>query len=385
MCPNAGSFGAPPEPVRAVENRLRDSWYEYPDLWYFGGELHRQNEYARECVGKTLRVPSSEIAVLSNATDATLAVAQRWSNLLAKAPNSQEDVVMMLDLGYASNKLILDRTCARRGGARVEMAHVPFPIKDEAEVLDSFETALRKHRPRFVLLEHVLSQPAMLLPVNEMVAMCRSVGVEEVAVDAAHSFMLSDIDIHGMDCDWWWSNMHKWGFGSCTATPIWGRAELMETTEHPIISWHVGEGLPSESAFTGTRDYHGVLSTPAALSYRDQWRDEKGRNHADHCKEGLAEGCELLRSAWQTEPASPAHMMASMGMVQLPPALVINDVPGVPGKGVRHALRERFKIEAAVANFGAKGNFVRVSHALYTTMNDYQRLVDAVDTLISEQ
>ena len=40
-------------------------------------------------------------------------------------------------------------------------------------------------------------------------------------------------------------------------------------------------------------------------------------------------------------------------MVELPPALAITDTPGVPGAGVRQQLRERFKIEAAVANFGA--------------------------------
>ena len=42
-----------------------------------------------------------------------------------------------------------------------------------------------------------------------------------------------------------------------------------------------------------------------------------------------------------------------MCMVELPPSLAITDTPGVPGAGVRQQLRERFKIEAAVANFGA--------------------------------
>ena len=40
-------------------------------------------------------------------------------------------------------------------------------------------------------------------------------------------------------------------------------------------------------------------------------------------------------------------------MVELPPSLAVTDTPGVPGAGVRQQLRERFKIEAAVANFGA--------------------------------
>ena len=38
----------------------------------------------------------------------------------------------------------------------------------------------------------------------------RARGGAPVAVDAAHSFMLSDIDVASIGCDWWWSNIHKW-------------------------------------------------------------------------------------------------------------------------------------------------------------------------------
>eukprot|EP00937_MAST-01D_sp_MAST-1D-sp2_P000190 g190.t1 len=74
-------------------------------------------------------------------------------------------------------------------------------------------------------------------------------------------------------------------------------------------------------------------------------------------------------------------MAAATCMVELPPALRIDDTPGVPGGGVRAQLRAEFGVEAAVASFGDAGNFVRLSHALYNTPRDFERLRDAVAAL----
>jgi selenocysteine lyase/cysteine desulfurase len=44
----------------------------------------------------------------------------------------------------------------------------------------------------------------MVLPIVEMVALCRSKGVEEIAVDSAHGWMLEELDVPSLGCDWWW-------------------------------------------------------------------------------------------------------------------------------------------------------------------------------------
>ena len=62
----------------------------------------------------------------------------------------------------------------------------------------------------------------------------------------------------------------------------------------------------------------------------------------------------------------------------------MNDVPGMPSSGVRSALRDRYGIEAALGNFGDSGNFIRLSHAVYSTTADFERLRDAVLELTEE-
>jgi selenocysteine lyase/cysteine desulfurase len=70
---------------------------------------------------------------------------------------------------------------------------------------------------------------------------------------------------------------------------------------------------------------------------------------------------------------------------QLPPRLVVADVPGMPTAGVRSTLRDRFGVEAALGNFGERGNFIRLSHAVYNAPADFERLRDAVLELVEEQ
>ena len=144
--------------------------------------------HASDNVAAAIRAPREEVCLLGNATDACMAVALRWAKLLAaerRQKGADPGSVLLLDWTYASNKLIMQGTCGSgAASAQIVEAAVPFPLQSPAQILDSLQTALRQHRPRFALLEHVMSQPAMILPVAEMVALCRDAGVEEVAVDA---------------------------------------------------------------------------------------------------------------------------------------------------------------------------------------------------------
>ena len=90
----------------------------------------------------------------------------------------------------------------------------------------------------------------------------------------------------------------------------------------------------------------------------------------------------MLREAWGVAPATdePESLQcAGMGMVRLPPTLDLsNDLPGQPSAGVRARLRDEYGIEAAVGGFGEHGGMLRLSHAVYNTTDELERLRDAV-------
>ncbi|CAE8620478.1 unnamed protein product, partial [Polarella glacialis] len=110
---------------------------------------------------------------------------------------------------------------------------------------------------------------------------------------------------------------------------------------------------------------------------------------SQHCHRRVLEAGRELAVAWGTSDewlAVDEELVATQAMVRLPHSLKVQDVPGIPGAGVRSVLRSRFGVEAAIGNFGGSiGAYVRLSYAIYNTQDDIGRLRDAVLQLLKEQ
>jgi selenocysteine lyase/cysteine desulfurase len=68
--------------------------------------------------------------------------------------------------------------------------NVTFPLSGDESFLDPLHEALQQMgqgRVRLVVMSHVSSLPAVLLPVEKLVKLCRAYGVGEVLIDAAHA------------------------------------------------------------------------------------------------------------------------------------------------------------------------------------------------------
>ena len=162
----------------------------------------------------------------------------------------------------------------------------------------------------------------------------------------------------------------------------------MASTAHVIPSWQSGSGLRTESRWPGTRDFASFLAVPDALQYLTNWRSVDGLTAQQYNAQGFCAAVEMLQDAWDVPPAvADGHALqsASMGMVRLPKTLDLSaDRPGQPSAGVRARLRDDFGVEAAVGGFGAHGGFLRLSHAVYNTDEDFTRLRDAVSALAAQ-
>jgi selenocysteine lyase/cysteine desulfurase len=68
--------------------------------------------------------------------------------------------------------------------------NVTFPLSGDESFLEPLHEALQRMGQggvRLVVMSHVSSLPAVLLPVEKLVKLCRAYGVGEVLVDAAHA------------------------------------------------------------------------------------------------------------------------------------------------------------------------------------------------------
>ena len=217
-----------------------------------------------------------------------------------------------------------------RAGARLCEYKLPFPVTSNEHILSSFEAALQKEKAdhptttiRLAVLDHITSMPSIILPIQELVNLCRKYGVEQVFVDGAHAIGNTDIDVQDIDADYYVANVHKWLFAPPVVAFFHSKPHHLTRLHHPVVSHSYGTGLLNESYWVGTRDYSAFLAVPAAIKFvKDFFGDVNTYKKSNHDK--VVEMAEMLTAAWGTCLGAPPELFASMAMVGLPSKLNIH-------------------------------------------------------------
>ncbi|KAL2620663.1 hypothetical protein R1flu_000868 [Riccia fluitans] len=387
---NHGSFGTCPKSVLAVQAEWAQRWLKQPDAFYFNG-LEAGLLEARRAVSEHVNCPVEELVLVDNATVSASIVAMDVMWALAEGRYQKGDVILMLNFAY---KAVANAFQAYgvRAGAQPLVVEIPFPIRSPSEALAALEKVLQKSKSeekviRLAVLDHIVSMPSIILPVKKMVAMCRRYGVEQVFVDGAQSIGQVDINVQDIDADYYTSNLNKWLFAPTTASLFHCKAKHIPRLHHPITSHNYGKGLVEECNWVGTRDYSSLLAVPACFQFVDRVPGGLKAINAYNHDRIMAVG-QMLAEAWGTHCGVASEMVGSMVMVGLPPALQISSSQEL------HSLRTRLRQEFSVEVYGfvpkrsqdheGFSAYLRVSHQLYNTWDEYLRLRDAVNLLVAE-
>ncbi|KAE8799916.1 putative L-cysteine desulfhydrase 1 [Hordeum vulgare] len=158
----------------------------------------------------------SEISLVDNATTAAAIVLQHAAWSFAEGHFARGDAVLMLHYAYGAVKKSIQAYVARAGATVVEVP-LPFPVTSPHAIIAEFHAALAVakaggRKVRLAVIDHITSMPSVLIPVKELVAICRQEGVDKVFVDAAHSVGQVPVDVRDIGADFYTSNLHKWFF-----------------------------------------------------------------------------------------------------------------------------------------------------------------------------
>lgn len=367
---NHGTVGAPPLRVLAEQQRIRDAIERQPALYLLRdlaavssgrGTVDRPRlRTAAEAVARRLGARGEDLVFVGNATEGCNAVFRS----LRFAPG---DEIVVTDHAYGAVATAA-RYAAGRAGATVRAVALPVVVRDPAAVTAAVAAALGP-RTRLLVVDHVTSDSALILPVAAITALAREAGVP-VLVDGAHAPGAIPLDIPALGADWYAANLHKWAWSPRSAGILWAAPARQEGLHPPVISWGHGDGFTAEFDWTGTRDPSPWLAAPAGFALMEEWGVEAIRdwNHR------LAwEGARRLAARWGVEFATPESMIGVMASVPLPGA------GGTPedAKRLRDALLFDERIEIPV--HAAHGRLsMRVSAQVYVEPADLDRLAAAV-------
>jgi cysteine desulfurase family protein (TIGR01976 family) len=193
-------------------------------------------------------------------------------------------------------------------------------------------------------------------------------------VDAVHLAPHGRIDVRALDCDFLACSSYK--FYGPHAGILYARRALLESLPFPRLDPAPSEG--PERAETGTQNQEGIAGIAATIAFLESldWKalHDEGQRFAARLWNGLSSirGVRL----YGPPPSHPRTPTVSF------------TVDGMTGEEVSRALAERalfashgdFYAQTVVERLGVEA-LVRVGCACYTTEEEVERLLDALDGL----
>ncbi|KAK4282620.1 hypothetical protein QN277_013976 [Acacia crassicarpa] len=396
---NNGSFGSCPRSVLDAQNKWLHRFLQQPDD-FFVNTLQKAILESRTLIKDLIHADDvNDVSLVDNATTAAAIVLQQVGRRFVQGKFQKNDTVIMFDCAFQAVKKSIQAYVIPAGGSLVEV-QLPFPVHSNEEIITEFKKGLERGksnggRVRLAILDHITSMPSIILPVRELIKICREQGVDQVFVDGAHAIGSLHINIKEIGADFYVSNLYKWFFSPPSVAFLHCKnSSGIFDLHHPVVSHQYGNGLPIESAWVGARDYSPQLVVPSILNFVNRF--EGGiegimkRNHEEVIKMGT-----MLAESWGTNLGSPPEMCASMIMVGLPSRLrVTSDEDALR---LRSYLRAYHGIEVpiyyqALRNGESKPRdkdgyitgYVRISHQVYNSAEDYHRLKSAINQLLED-
>ena len=379
---NHGSFGPPPAAVRSARRKWLEALDSQP-MDFFVRQLEPAWLTARDKVAAFVGASPGDLIFVENATVGMNIVADSF-------PLAAGDEVILTDHEYGAVQRIWQRACSKAGAA-AKTAELPLPFRTAGETCDAIFAAVTE-RAKLLVVSHITSPTAVILPVAEICRRARERGIA-VCIDGPHAVAQVPLAIDQLGCDFYTASCHKWlsapfGSGFLRVAPRW-----QSHVRPPVLSW--GRIPPikinawsDEFVWSGTRDPSPYLSIPAAIEFLENVGLDafRGRTHwlAQYARRILVE----LTGPEPIVPDDPAWY-GSMAHVPLPPrrdatkSAEQHDESCPVSNPLQHTIWRQLGIEVPIIDFRGQ-RYIRVSCHLYNDTEQIDRLVSGLADLLRQ-
>ncbi len=351
---NHGSFGAVPVAVREEQARLRAELDENP-MRFLRRVLPARLAEARAVAAGFCGADPDGFAFVPN-------IMTGVNTVLAAVPLGPRDEVLVTEHAYGAVVLAAERACARAGATlRVVRFGLDEGDADRAEAVRAAVTG----RTRLAIVEHVASGTAVVLPVAEIVARLRDLGVT-VLVDGAHAPGMIPGAVDRLGADYWVGAFHKWVCAPHGAAGLVASPARRKRLEPLVATWELAAGYPGSFGTQGTADPTPYLTVPAAIGFLSALGEDRLRRN-----DRLADdGSRVVADAFGTSADLPRGPFRWMRLVPLPARPPLDNAAA---KALQDRIAEELAVETSVVSWRGRG-WIRVCAHAYNTPADFERL-----------
>jgi selenocysteine lyase/cysteine desulfurase len=242
---------------------------------------------------------------------------------------------------------------------------------DATAIVGAFRSALQRNT-RVLSITDVSSSTGVRMPSAELCALARGRGIW-AHVDGAQTLGALKRDMRAMGCDSYAASAHKWFMGPKEAGVLFVRKERCAELWPGVVGVGWGNApatqLPGARKFEtlGQRNDATVAGLAAALDFHEKVGSERIETRVLELATALHEGLRGIRGAQMVTPARP-EMRAGVCIVRF------------EGREARPSHEALYK-DHHIATAPTGG--LRFSPHIYNTMQDIERAVAAVQTIIA--
>ena len=334
-------------------------------------------EPSRAELAKFIGARPRDVVFVTNATTGV-------NSVLRSLKLKRGDELLTTNLDYnACHNAILE--VARRNDVKLVTARVPFPLRDDNEIIAAVLDALTP-RTRLAMIDHVTSDTALVFPIARLVRELKARGVDTL-VDGAHAPGSVPLNLKKLGAAFYTGNLHKWVCAPKGAAFLWAREDKQNDLQPAVISHGNNRPRSGYSAFQDRFDWCGTFDPSPwfcvgeAIRWMGKllpggWRELRRRN-----RELAVNARRLLCKRLGVEAPCPESMLGFMAAIPLPEKF--QDAPR-GGKIDAEQLRlyDRFGIEVPFNRAGSpEKRYVRISAQIYNSMEEYAYLAEALQLL----
>eukprot|EP00794_Sanderia_malayensis_P006329 gene6329-7055_t len=344
-----------------------------PDVWFL---LKLRDKWYKSCdvVAKAFGANPDNLVFVHNVTEAI--------NCVVKSLNlTANDAVLITNHTYGAVRNIVDYY-TKKAGAEMVCCDIPFPINSEDDVCNIYkETLVKNPNIKLVIIDHITSGSALLMPVEKLVNICKEHG-KLTLIDGAHAPGQLPLEIENIGADFYAGNLHKWHFAPRGCAFLWVQSAHQLQMDPSLVSHYYMMGYKDKFFRQGTDDLTNYLAGGYAVS--EYLPSIGGMEHIYQTNIPMRQwASELFRQTWKTEsPKIPCTMQAPfMAVVKMPDAIMNHFGRTQNGANkCKQYLMEKYKAVMMISGLNG-ALYARVSAQICSTKAEYYRVAKAVKDL----
>jgi selenocysteine lyase/cysteine desulfurase len=244
---NLNNGGCSPAPTHVLDQMIRDLKFsnELPvdHMWRV---LEPRIESVRRDLARDFGCDPEEMAITRNASEAN-------EIMILGLDLKPGDEVVVTNQNYG-RMLTTWRQRARRDGIVVKEISFKVPPPSQQYLVEQFRAAITP-RTRVIEVTHITNLTGQIMPVKELVALARPLGIE-VFVDGAHAYAHFPFKRDDLGVDYYGTSLHKW-----LLTPV-GAGFLYVRKDKQKTLWPMMAAPPEMDE--NIRKYEEIGTHPAA-------------------------------------------------------------------------------------------------------------------------